>query len=244
MCEKMLVFETVKEQIDRKQMPMKKKMQTKPEIEGVVAPEIVAYAERHSTRPSALRRTIRKLAKRQLGEDAEMQLGFTGGSFLAFLVQISGAKHVLELGTLNGATTLAIAEKLPSDGRIATIERDEEMLAIARKFWSHTEHVGKIIAICGDAKEMLRQLVGIKFDIVFVDANKESYPTYWELALPLVNQGGLIVVDDVLCDGEIVHPRTVKVRRMAKFNEMVARDKRVEVVLLPMLDGITLARKK
>jgi len=214
-------------------------------IEGVVAPEIVAYAEAHSTKPSVERRRIKKETERRLGKDAEMQLGFTGGNFLALLAEISHAVFVLEVGTLTGGTTLAIAEQLPSGGRITTIERDENVLAIAEKHWAKSRHKTKINSLRGDAEAVLKNLQdGRPYDMAFIDANKEAYARYWDLVLPLVRIGGMIIVDDVLCDGEIIDPKSDKVKTMARFNRKVARDKRVKTLLLPTLDGLILARKK
>ena len=221
---------------------MKKRTKTKPE--GVVDPKIVAYAEAHSTPPSPARQAIRSESDVNLGEDAEMQLGYTGGSFLAFLAGILTFSDVLEVGTLNGGTTLAIAEKLSASGKITTLERDRRVLNIAKTFWAKSPHGKKIIPILGDAGTSLVRLEGSVFDMAFIDADKENYGTYWDLVLPLVRRGGIIVVDDVLCDGKIIRPRSKKVRSMHQFNGMVARDPRVEVIMLPMLDGLTLARKK
>ena len=165
---------------------MKKATKTEPRIEGVVAPEIVAYAEKHSTPPSATRRAIKRQTDELLGENAEMQLGFTGGSFLAFLTEISRAQNVLEVGTFTGGTTLAIAERLPSGGKVVTLERCRGALEIARKFWRQSKHGKKIIPVPGDAEENLERLDGYSFDIAFIDANKEAYPHYWRLVLPLV----------------------------------------------------------
>lgn len=223
---------------------MKKKVKTE-EIEGVVAPEIVGYAEKHSSRPSAVRRAIKRETDKLLGKDADMQLGFTGGSLLAFLAKTMGAKYVLEVGTLTGGTTLAIAESLPPEGGILTLELDMRMIEIAHKFWERSPHGKKIRFVLGDAKKALRDRAVGTFDLAFIDADKPSYWKYFNLVLPLVRQGGLIVVDDVLSDGNVLHPhQSAKARTMDRFNKLVARDKRVEVLLLPTLDGLTLIRKK
>lgn len=173
----------------------------------------------------------------------QMQVGRIEGSFLKLLVGISGARRVLEFGTFTGYSALAMAEALPEDGKLITCDIDPHATKIAREFWDRSPHGKKIELMLGPAIETVEKLEG-PFDFVFIDADKANYINYWEASLRKLRPGGLIVVDNVLWDGRVLNPQDKSDHAIANFNEHALKDSRVEIVMLPVRDGMLLARKK
>lgn len=209
----------------------------------MILPEkIERYAAKHSSPESAL---FKKLVRRTWSDTdlPQMQVGHLEGTFLKFLVKLSGAKRILEIGTFTGYSTLAMAEGLPSGGRIITCDINPRTTAIAREFWRKSPHGEKIILSLGPAAHTIAKLKG-KLDFVFIDADKENYIRYWELCVPKMRQGGLIVADNVLWSGRALKPKDATDRAIAAFNRRVVRDSRMETVMLTVRDGMTLAIKK
>lgn len=172
-----------------------------------------------------------------------MQVGHLEGSFLRLLVKIARAKRILEIGTFTGYSALAMAEGLPPAGRLITCDIDPLSTRIARTSWKKSPHGKKIDLRLGRATDTLRRLKG-SFDMVFIDADKENYIRYWELCVPKVRRGGLLLADNTLWGGRVLHPRDASGRAIAAFNRHVVHDRRVEAVLLTVRDGLTLAYKK
>ncbi len=172
----------------------------------------------------------------------QMQVGLLEGRFLALLVAITGAKRVLEFGTFTGFSALAMAQALADDGQIITLEIDERCREIATNHWAKDPNGKKIELKLGPALESLQSVQG-PFDLVFIDADKPSYIRYWEMALPLVRQGGLLVVDNVLWSGTVLDPKEKSDSEIVAFNKHARQDPRVELVMLPVRDGMLLARK-
>jgi len=172
----------------------------------------------------------------------QMQVGHIEGAFLRMLVRLLGARRVLELGTFTGYSALVMAEGLPEDGKLITCDIDQEVTEIAKRYWSRSPHQNKIEFMPGPALDTLKTIKG-PFDMVFIDADKSNYINYWELCLPKTRRGGLLVVDNVLWGGSVLDPADETDRTIAEFNKYVYNDKRVEVVMLPIRDGITLAWK-
>ncbi len=172
----------------------------------------------------------------------EMQIGHLEGAFLRMLVRLVRAKHVLELGTFTGYSALVMAEGLPQDGKLITCDIDTEATDIAKRYWRRSPHGEKIELKLGPALETLKTIRG-PFDLVFIDADKENYINYWELCMLRTRSGGLLVVDNVLWSGDVLDPKDETDRAIAAFNRHVCSDKRVEVVMLPVRDGLTLAYK-
>jgi caffeoyl-CoA O-methyltransferase len=172
-----------------------------------------------------------------------MQVGRVEGIFLRMLVAISGARRILELGTFTGYSALMMASVLPDDGILFTLDNNEEHLSIARRYFSMVEYGKKIRPVLGNALDSLRELEG-PFDLVFIDADKENYLSYYEMAMERLQNGGLIVVDNALSGGAVIHPSDERARVTDKLNRIVAKDERVENVLLTVRDGIMIARKK
>jgi caffeoyl-CoA O-methyltransferase len=172
----------------------------------------------------------------------QMQVGLLEGRFLSLLVAITGAKRVLEFGTFTGFSSLAMAQSLPEDGRVTTLDVDDRATSMAKRYWAKDPNGKKIELILGPALESLEKLSG-PFDLVFMDADKQNYIHYWENVLPKVRRGGLIVVDNVLWSGNVLNPQEKSDHDIVDFNKHARKDPRVEMVMLPVRDGMLLARK-
>jgi predicted O-methyltransferase YrrM len=181
--------------------------------------------------------------------NGQMQIAPEQGHFLAFLIHLIGAKNTLEVGTFTGYSALAVALALPPKGRVIACDVSEEWTSIGRKYWEKAGVAGKIDLRLGPAIGTLRKLAEEgwtgKFDFAFLDAEKTEYDDYYELTLPLLRQGGLVVLDNMLRDGGVADPQVQDkgTRAIRALNKKIAGDKRVEAVLLPLADGLTVARK-
>jgi caffeoyl-CoA O-methyltransferase len=207
-----------------------------------VPENIEAYALAHSSPEPALFAELAAATRAQTTQP-QMMVGHTQGSLLKFLVRMTGAKHVLEIGTFTGYSALAMAEGLPEDGSIVTCDIDPKATAIARSFWERSPHGRKIRLQLAPALDTIATLSG-PIDFVFIDADKTNYVRYWDACVPKVRAGGVLVADNVLWSGEALAPETDDARAIAAFNEHVVRDARVEMVMLPIRDGVTLAVKR
>ena len=210
-----------------------------------IVPEIFErYARAHSAPPSALLGEIETYTIAHFAAP-EMMSGPVEGAFLAMLVRLTGARRVLEIGLLTGYSALSMAEALPADGEIVSCEIDPEVAAVAQSFLDRSDHGGKVAIKRGPALETLGALPpGSRFDLAFLDADKENYVAYYETVVPLLRPGGLFVADNVLWRGAVIVPRSAEARAVARFNRVVRDDPRVECVMLTVRDGITLARKR
>jgi len=209
----------------------------------ITDPAIEAYAAEHSSPEPPLLEEL-AAATREFSEAHGMMVGRLEGRFLKLLVAISGARRVLEIGTFTGYSALSMAEALPADGQIVTCELSERHGEMAQRFIDRSPYRTMINIRLGPAIETLAVLDG-EFDFAFIDADKPGYLAYYEAVLPLLRSGGLIVTDNVLWSGQVLDVRdesrdTVALRA---FNERVAADHRVECVMLPIRDGVTLIRK-
>jgi len=201
--------------------------------------ELDSYVTAHSTPESALHQQL-ATETRGSTDQPQMMVGNIEGLLLRTLVRTTGARRVLEIGTFTGYSALAMAEGLPDDGTLITCDIDPVVTAIARKYWSQSPHGGKIDLRLGPALETIQGIDG-PLDLVFIDADKAGYIDYWEAVLPRVRKDGLVVADNVLWSGRVVAPDDPDARALAAFNDHVAADGRVEQVMLPVRDGITVA---
>lgn len=166
------------------------------------------------------------------------------GRLLSFISHMIQPKAILEIGTFTGYSTICMAEGLAEGGKITTIERNQELETMIRKWLEKTGNTEKVDLLFGPAKEVIPTVEG-PFDLVFIDADKYNYLDYYDMIFPMVRKGGFIMADNVLWDGKVADPNisdkeTTGIRR---FNEFVAQDVRVDVVMLPVRDGIMLVRK-
>jgi caffeoyl-CoA O-methyltransferase len=211
-------------------------------MQRLIPEEIERYAEEHTEGLDPLfdelrRETFAKMA------DPQMQVGRVEGTLLKLLVKMSGARRALEIGMFTGYSALMMAEGLPEGGELVTCDIDPKAQEIAQRYFSRSPHGRKIAIRMGPALETIATL-SPPFDFVFIDADKESYPSYYEAVLPLLAQGGLIVADNVLWSGKVLDPKAASDRAIVRFNDAVAADPRVEKVLLTVRDGMLLVRKK
>ncbi len=203
---------------------------------------VEGYVHEHTQPAPELLERLEKYT-RENTPDPDMLTGRVEGRFLKMIVQITGVKNILELGTFTGYSALSMAEALPGDGRLVTLERDPEAKAIAEDYFSQSPHGNKIEIKFGEAMETIMDL-DFTPDLVFLDADKDRYPEYYDIIVDMLNPGGLILIDNSLWDGEVVNPETESARAIAKMNELIVADDRVENVLLTVRDGIQLIRKK
>ncbi|MGK3967307.1 O-methyltransferase [Sorangium sp. So ce118] len=209
----------------------------------IANPELERYAHDHTEPPPALLDELREYTRAH-DPRAGMQVGRIEGTLLGVLVALMQARRVLEIGTFTGYSALSMAQALPPDGELITCDLDPEVARVARSFFDRSEHGKKIRIAVGDALDTIRALpASPPFDLVFIDADKVRYSTYYEEALPRLRRGGLIVADNTLWSGEVLAPETEDGRALAAFNDLVVRDRRVEKVMLTVRDGVTLARK-
>jgi predicted O-methyltransferase YrrM len=205
-------------------------------------PERVArYIHEHSREPEILRELRAATAS---VPHSGMQIGADQGQFMAMLVKLMGARRCLEIGTYTGYSALAVALALPKDGSIICCDVSEDWTAVGKPFWKKAGVEKKIDLRIAPALETLKKLKG-PFDFVFIDADKPNYINYYERCLELVRRGGLIAVDNVLWSGDVANERTRDELALAlrKFNDHVHKDERVELAMLPIGDGVTLALK-
>jgi predicted O-methyltransferase YrrM len=179
-----------------------------------------------------------------LGDIKRMQVDPTQCYFLHLIIKISNIKDVLEIGTFTGLSALSISLALPEDGKLIALDKNEETNKIALSFFKKANQTHKIQTIVKPALETLDKLNNKKFDMVFIDADKMNYKAYYEKSLGLINRGGLIVIDNVLWHGEVADEKnddkfTINIR---EFNKFVFEDKRVEQIIIPLGDGMTVCR--
>jgi caffeoyl-CoA O-methyltransferase len=205
-------------------------------------PNIENYCIEHSTPISKIFHSLREETFAKTSAP-QMQVGAIEGGFLKFLIRLSGAKTVLELGTFTGYSALMMAEALPEDGQLITCDIDPRATEIAKKYWEQSPHGKKIALKLGPALDTIQELTST-LDLVFIDADKNNYTNYWEACLPKVRQGGLIVVDNVLWSGRVLEPQEKSDFAIVEFNRHAHADARVDHLMLPIRDGMLLARKR
>ena len=179
-----------------------------------------------------------------LGNEKRMQVAISQCYFLHLIIKISNTKNVLEIGTFTGLSALSIALALPEDGKLIALDKDKESNMIAVDFFKKANQDNKIQTIVKPALDSLDELKNYKFDMVFIDADKLNYKEYYEKSLKIIKKGGLIIIDNVLWHGEVVDEDnndkfTLIIREL---NDYVLRDKRVEQIIIPLGDGMTVCR--
>ena len=210
----------------------------------LVSADIEAYAQAHSMPESEICRALRDETQRRM-ESPQMIVGPLEGAFLKMMTQVVQATRVLEIGMFTGYSALCFAEALPADGTVITCEVDEESAALARQYFARSPIGKKIEVRMGPALDTMRHLKG-PFDLIFIDADKINYVNYYRRALDLLAPRGLILIDNVLWDGDVLKQPAPdeKTAAIQELNRVVATDPRVTAVLVTVRDGILVIRSQ
>jgi len=202
------------------------------------------YAEEISQEePEILKQLNRETYQKVL--KPRMISGHLQGRILSLLSKLIRPKNILEIGTFTGYSALCLAEGMQKDGKLHTIDKNEELYEIQKKYFENSAYKNQIIQHTGDAKEIIPTL-NEKFDMVFIDADKQNYSLYFDLVFPKINTGGLFISDNVLWYGKVTQPTKKGDKATAQlkaFNEKLKNDERIENLLLPIRDGILISRK-
>ena len=211
-----------------------------------ITKEIENYISNHSLELTTVQKEIISY-NNSLGDIKRMQISTSQCHFLHLIIKISNIKKILEIGTFTGLSALTMSLSLPSGGELITLDKNEERNKVASSFFKKAKQENKIKSIIGSALESITNLKKKKqkFDLVFIDADKENYKNYYNQSLDLIEKNGLIIVDNVLWHGEVVDTKkqdklTTVIR---EFNTYVNRDKRTENLIIPVGDGLTVCRK-
>jgi caffeoyl-CoA O-methyltransferase len=210
-----------------------------------IAQIIENYVDAHTDDVSLLIEDLLVQTEKITGR-SRWSIGKVEGKLLQMLVKISGTRKAVEIGTFTGYSALLIAEALPPDGHLTTCEADQKFAAVARQYFAKSPHGGKIELKLGPALQTLKEISDGCVDFVFIDADKPSYPKYFDEALRLLKSGGIIFVDNVFWRNKIFKKKVTNenARAIAAFNEKVNHESRVEKVMLGLRDGVYLIRKK
>lgn len=207
-------------------------------------PALELYAHDHTTPRPALFDALREETERTQA-NPQMQVGRVEGALLKLLAATAGAKSAIEIGTFTGYSGLCIAEGLAEGGKLITCDIDPAAAAIAQRYFDQSPFGSRIEMRVGDALETIRSLPqDLRFDFVFIDADKERYTAYFDALASKMVEGGLIVADNVLWSGSVLAPETDSARAIVAFNRHVTADPRFETVLLTVRDGVLVARKR
>jgi caffeoyl-CoA O-methyltransferase len=200
--------------------------------------ELHTYLVEHGSPPDWVARELIVETAAVLPDEADMQVAPEQAAFLTLLTRLLEARWAVEIGTFTGLSALAIARGMPPDGRLICME-------VARRYWAEAGVAERIDLRLGPAAETLRTLpIEPHLDLAFIDADKTGYATYWAELVPRMRSGGVIAVDNVLWSGRVLAPHSEDDRAIDEFNKMVVGDERVEAVMLPIADGLTLARRR
>ena len=212
-------------------------------MKTLVSEDIEAYAQAHSMPESDLCRVLREETQRRM-EAPQMLVGPLEGAFLKMMTQLVQATKVLEIGMFTGYSALCFAEALPADGTVLTCEVDEESAALARQYFVRSPIGKKIEVRMGPALDTMRGLTG-PFDLIFIDADKVNYVNYYRRSLDLLSPQGVILIDNVLWDGDVLKqpPPDDKTAAIQELNRVVASDSHVTAVLVTIRDGVLVIRK-
>ena len=184
----------------------------------------------------------------KLGSVSQMQIAKEQGQFLEIITKLSKAKSCLEVGRFTGMSTLFIARGLSAEGKITTIDNSDEFLSLAKKYWDLDNMSSKIESIIGDGVEIMQSMIDRQhsYDFIFIDADKNNYPNYYELSLSLVPSNGIIIIDNMLWHGDVADQKKKdsQTNTIRDLNTKIQNDSRVDFSLLPLSDGLSFIRKK
>ena len=213
----------------------------------LVSEELQEYLVTHSVAPDPVLAELAVETASRFPDAAGMQIGPEQGAFMTMLTQLAGATGALEIGTFTGYSAICVARGLADGGRLTCCDVSEEWTSVARKYWQRAGLADRIDLQLRPALETLQAMPATEsFDIAFIDADKTGYVSYWDEVVPRMRPGGVILVDNTLQDGRVIEPASqdANVQAIRAFNDHVIADDRVVVVLLPIGDGLTMARKK
>ena len=213
-------------------------------MKALVSAEIETYATAHSMEESDVCRQLRGETLRQM-DCPQMLVGPLEGAFLKMVTALVGAGHVLEIGMFTGYSALCFAEALPEHGTVTTCEIDDTSAGVARRYFAMSQHGRKIQIRMGPAIETMRSLDGT-YDVIFIDADKQNYLHYYRRAKELLSPAGVILIDNVLWDGDVLlqPPPDERTAAIQELNRTVASDADVSAVLLTIRDGVLMVRRK
>ena len=209
--------------------------------------QLVNYLETFGYRRDPIIDELIKETK-ALGNAAQMQIAPEQGQFLQMIVTISKAKKCLEIGRFTGLSTLCMARGLSDDGKIITIDNSDEFLPLANKFWKQANVQYKIESVIGQGVEVMQSYIDRQFffDLIFIDADKNNYPHYYELSLQLLPSNGIMFIDNMFWGGDVadLSNKDAQTETIRSLNEKIQKDERVDFSLLPISDGLSFIRKK
>lgn len=210
-----------------------------------LTPELYTYVLAHNPALDSAQRALVDITHTALPGEAVKQIAEEQGPLLAFLVRLTRARHIVEVGTFTGLSALSMAQALPADGTLITLDISEEWTAYAREAWAKAGVADRIDLRIAPALDSLRAMPAEPhIDLAFIDANKDGYIDYWEEIVPRLRPGGLVVVDNVLFAGQVTDPAVGSMAASVDaFNEHAAADARMDCVMLTVADGLTLARR-
>ena len=212
----------------------------------VITKEIENYINNHSLELTAVQKEIISYNS-SLGDIKRMQISISQCHFLHLIIKASNAKRILEIGTFTGLSALTMSLALPNDGRLVTLDKNKDTNKIASSFFEKAKQEDKIVPILGSALESLSNLKkkGKKFDLIFIDADKENYKNYYVQALGLLETNNLMIIDNVLWHGEVadIKKQDILTTSIREFNSFVNKDTRTENLIIPVGDGFTICRK-
>lgn len=209
-----------------------------------ISPEILHYCESHTNPESELLQQLNRDTYAKI-LNPRMLSGHLQGRFLAMMSQMLRPNNILEIGTYTGYSALCLCEGLRENGKLITIDINDELESFSSSFFKKSKYEKNIKALTGDALEII-PTIDIEFDLVFIDADKPSYSKYFDLVIDKMRSGGFIIADNVLWSGHILKPESEQdfdTKCLHQFNEKVKNDPRVAVTMLPVRDGVSLIRK-
>lgn len=212
---------------------------------NIVDPAIDDYLVAHSEPADDVLRDLAEETRRELAQQSGMQISHDEGELLTMLVRLTGARQAVEVGTFTGYSSICIARGLPRDGHLLCCDVSEEYTAVARRYWERAGVGDKIELRIAPAVETLQSLPSDPhLDFAFIDADKAGYASYVEEILPRLRPGGLMVLDNMLRAGRVLDPESDDDHAIDELNKALVADERLDVVLLPVRDGVSLARKR
>ncbi|MBC8645501.1 MULTISPECIES: O-methyltransferase [Flavobacterium] len=208
-----------------------------------ISPELELYVEKHSENEPALLAALHRETFQKIMQP-RMLSGHFQGRVLSMISKLVNPENILEIGTYTGYATLCLAEGMKENGSIDTIDINEELLSIQKKYFDLSPWKNQITQHLGNALEIIPTL-GKKFDLVFIDADKDNYLNYFDMIVPIMNKGGIILSDNVLWSGKVLetpNPKDISTNVLLEYNKKLKDDPRIETVLLPIRDGLTVSR--